>query len=174
MALDWSGIWKRVFKLIDTQGTPSYYSGTRFISAVQEIDPYFSNYTEYIQERVKLNQSTTRRDWYKDIFFRLGEPDRFKLVNIILNEVQSNNPNLSAEIRTLMSGGISAPSATIPAYAWNGDRLNEYLDGMDAAISIFLRQREWHERRLGESDISAGMDTYIQCLHTTHHARFHL
>jgi hypothetical protein len=134
MALDWSAIWRRVFKLIDTEGD-SYYKGSKFIGAVQELDPYFPGYNDYMQERSRLDQSTTRRDWYKDIFFGLGESDRFKLVTNILNEVQSSNPHLSAEIRTMMSGGISAPSATVPAYAWNGNRLNEYLDGMDAAIA---------------------------------------
>jgi hypothetical protein len=134
MALDWLGIWKRVFKLIDTAGD-SYYRGSKFIGAVQELDPYFPGYNEYMQERSRLGQSTTRRDWYKDIFFGLREPERFKLVNNILNEVQSSNPNLSAEIRTMVSGGISAPAATVPAYAWNGNRLNDYLDGMDSAIA---------------------------------------
>jgi hypothetical protein len=135
MALDWSAIWKRVFRLIDTQGSPSYYSGSRFIGAVQEIDFYFPGYTEYIEQRRRQDQSTTRRDWYKDIFMGLGEPERFKLVSNILNEVQLSNPDLCAEIRTMMSGGVLAPSASVPGYAWNGDRLNEYLNGMDAAIS---------------------------------------
>ena len=135
MALDWSAIWKRIFRLIDMQGSPSYYSGSRFIGAVQEIDPYFPGYTEHIEERRRLDQSTTRRDWYKDIFLSLGEPERFKLVSNILNEVQSSNPDLCAEIRRMMSGGVLAPSASVPEYAWSSDRLNEYLNGMDAAIT---------------------------------------
>lgn len=134
MALDWSAIWKRVFKLIDSPGD-SYYSGSKFITAVQEINPYFSNYSEYIAERRKFDQSTTRRDFYRDIFMGLGETERFKLANDILNEVQSSNPNLCAEIRTMMSGGVLAPSASIPECAWNGDRLNQYLNGMDGAVA---------------------------------------
>lgn len=55
-------------------------------------------------------------------------------MNNILNEVQSSNPDLCAEIRTMMSGGVLAPSANIPEYAWNSDRLNEYLNGMDGAL----------------------------------------
>jgi len=135
MALNWSAIWKRVFKLIDADGTPSYYSGSRFIRAIQEIDPYFPDYNEYMRERSRSEQSTTRRYYYEDIFMGLKESDRFKLVSNILNEVQSNNPDMCAEIRTMMSGGVLAPSASVPEYAWNGDRLNEYLNGMDAAIS---------------------------------------
>ena len=134
MALNWSASWKRVFRLIDTEGG-SYYTGSQFIRAVQELDPYFPGYSEYIEQRRRADQSTTRRDWYQEIFMGLGEPDRFKLVNIILNEVGSHNPDLSAEIRTMMSGGVPAPSATVPEYAWNADRLNDYLNGMDAAIS---------------------------------------
>ncbi len=67
MALDWSAIWRRTFKLIDAQGESSYYSGSRFIRAVQDIDPYFPGYSEYIEQRRKADQSTTRRDWYKEI-----------------------------------------------------------------------------------------------------------
>jgi hypothetical protein len=73
MALDWSAIWKRVFKLIDSPGD-SYYSGSGFITAVQEIDPYFSNYIEYIAERRRSDQSTTRRDSYRDIFMGSVNP----------------------------------------------------------------------------------------------------
>jgi hypothetical protein len=135
MALNWSAIWNRVFKLIDTAGD-SYYSGSRFIGAVQEsVDPYFPNYNDYMGQRSRFHQSTTRRDYYRDIFMEFGEPERFKLVNFILNEVQATDPNLCAEIRTMMFGGIAAPSATVPEYAWNGDRLNEYLTGMDQAIA---------------------------------------
>ena len=134
MALDWLAIWKRTFKLIDTPGE-SYYSGSRFIKAVQEIDPYFPNYTEYIELRQKAGQSTTRRDWYKELFMGFADPERFRFVGSILSEVESSNPDLCAEIRTMMSGGVLAPSATVPDYAWNGDRLNEYLNGMDGAIS---------------------------------------
>ncbi len=135
MALNWSAIWNRVFKLIDTEGA-SYYKGSKFIGAVQEsVDPYFPNYNDYMGQRSRFNQSTTRRDYYRDVFLELGEPDRFKLVNHILNDVQAADPNLCAEIRTMMVGGTAAPSATVPVSAWNGDRLNEYLKGMDAAIS---------------------------------------
>jgi hypothetical protein len=134
MALNWLSIWRRTFKLIDAPGE-SYYSGSRFIRAVQDIDPYFPGYTEYIEQRQKAGQSTTRRDWYQAIFLSLGEPERFKFVSGILKEVESINPDLCAEIRTMMSGGVLAPSATVPEYAWNGDRLNEYLNGMDGAIT---------------------------------------
>jgi hypothetical protein len=99
------------------------------------VDPYFPNYGEYIQQRRGADQSTTRRDYYRDIFFALDESGRFKLVTNILNAVEASDPNLSAEIRTMMVGGILAPSASVPEHAWNGDRLNEYLKGMDGAIA---------------------------------------
>ena len=121
--LNWPAIWNRVFKLIDMPGDV-YYSGGRFITAVQEIDPYFPSYGEYIEQRRKTGQSTTRRDFYRDIFLGLDEVGRFKLVSNISNSVEANNPNLCAEIRTMIAGGISAPSATVPEYAWNADRLN--------------------------------------------------
>jgi hypothetical protein len=48
--VSWVPIWKRTFKLIDTAGD-SYYSGGKFIRAVQEVDPYFPTYSEYMEER---------------------------------------------------------------------------------------------------------------------------
>jgi hypothetical protein len=134
MSLDWLAIWRRIFKLIDAPGE-TYFSGSRFIRAVQDIDPYFPGYNEYIEQRRNAGQSTTRRDWYKEIFMSLGEAERFKFVSGILKEAESSNPDLCSEIRTMMSGGVLAPSATVPEYAWNSDRLNDYLNGTDGAIT---------------------------------------
>jgi len=131
--VNWTAIWNRVFRLIDTGD--SYYSGSDFIKAVQEIDPYFPNYTAYIKHRQQAQQSTTRSYYYRDIFFELDEAARFKLVNIILSDVGDHNADLSAEIRKLVGGAVPAPAAQIPAHAWNADRLNEYLTEMDVAIA---------------------------------------
>ncbi len=132
--LNWKAIWNRVFRLIDTSGD-SYYSGGRFIKAIQEVDPYSPTYGDYIEERRKAGQSTSRRDYFRDLFLALPESARFKLLSNILNTVEASHPGTCAEIRAMMSGGSLAPSATVPDHAWNADRLNEYLKDMDGAIA---------------------------------------
>ena len=88
-----------------------------------------------IEERRKAGQSTSRRDYFRDLFLALPESARFKLLSNILNTREANHPAACAEIRAMMSGGSLAPSATIPEHAWNADRLNEYLKDMDGAIA---------------------------------------
>lgn len=114
---------------------PLYFSGPTFIKHVQEVKPDFPDYHEYKRQRELGGKSTTRSVYYRDILLDLGESERFTLVSNILAAIEKYEPEGCAEIRRLMSGGVLAPSATIPAYAWNADRLNQYLKEMDAAIA---------------------------------------
>jgi len=50
---------------MDTSGE-SYYSGGRFFKAIQEVDQYSPTYGDYIEERRKAGQSTSRRDYFRD------------------------------------------------------------------------------------------------------------
>ena len=59
---------------------------------------------------------------------------RFNAVRAILDVVQPHYPDEAFEIRSLMGGGTSAPTAAIPSGAWNSTRLNDYLHDIDAAI----------------------------------------
>jgi hypothetical protein len=133
--INWTTVFNRVFALINNQGEPSYFSGPRYIKKVQEeIDPFFPGYTEYLDQRRAANESTTRKHYYKDILFGFDESSRFRLVESILAEVASSNPILTEEIRKLMGGGTIAPTASIPASAWNATRLNDWLAKIDEAI----------------------------------------
>ena len=38
--MNWVVIFNRLFELIDTDGTPDYFSGPRFLRKVREVDPY--------------------------------------------------------------------------------------------------------------------------------------
>lgn len=133
--INWNAVYNRLFKIIDRTGEPCYYSGPRFIQQVQEVKADFPDYHPYLHTREQAGLSTTRRDYYRDILLGLDESDRYRVVTAILQTVEQHDADLCSEVRAMMSGGIAAPSATVPAAAWNGDRLNEYLREMDAAIA---------------------------------------
>jgi hypothetical protein len=132
--LNWSGVYNRLFVLIDQQNE-AYFSGGRFIGKIREVNPYGPSYSDVIEQRRQRNQSTSRRDYFKDMLFELEETRRAKVVLSILAETEHTNPELASEIRKLLGGEALAPMATIPAVAWNAGRLNEFLTNIDAAIA---------------------------------------
>lgn len=71
--IDWVRAFNGLFQILDQLGTPTYYSGGRFISKVREVDPLFPDYTQFIDERRRTNKSTSRRNYYYDIRARLAE-----------------------------------------------------------------------------------------------------
>lgn len=132
--LNWSGIYNRLFALIDQQNE-AYYSGGRFIAKLREIDPYGPGYNEVIEQEKRAGRSTSRRDYFKHLLFELDETRRARVVLNIVAETEHTNPELASEIRRLLGGGALAPMATIPAAAWSANRLNEFLGNIDAAIA---------------------------------------
>jgi hypothetical protein len=140
--LKWTAIYTRLFVLIDQPG-PSYFSGPRFIKAVQEFNPDLSNYSAYLEELRVSGKSTTRRDYFKYILTDLDEATRIRVVGVILDELErvEGNADRASEIRKLLGGGTIAPSATVPAAAWSAERLNNYLREIDAAIAATAYDR---------------------------------
>jgi len=134
---DWVRIWNRIFGIIDGE---VYFSGGRFISAVREIDPYFPDYNQFIEERRRAGRSTSRRDFFYDILRDLDAPRRAAVLNRIVDAIAGVQPDVAAEIRGVIAGGLG-PVAEVPAAAWNADRLNGYLREIDGAIAA-----EQHER----------------------------
>ena len=133
--INWTAVFNRLMTMMDVPG-PSYFSGPRFIRAIQEIDPYLEDYNQFMEERRILERSTSRRDYFKDILMDMKEEKRFRAVVGIVNQLETVDGNAErvSEIRKLLGGGTLAPNASIPAAAWNSDRLNEYLRQIDAAI----------------------------------------
>jgi hypothetical protein len=138
--IKWNWVYRTIQTLLDKPGD-SYFSGSRFIRVIQEFDPELSDYNEYLEERRREGKSTTRRDFFKDILKGMDEGARVRAVTALLDElgrVESNAETIS-EIRLHLGGGTLAPTASIPAEAWNSDRLNAYLADIDAAI----REKEY-------------------------------
>ena len=134
MTLNWVPIYNRLFELINREGE-TYFSGGRFIAKVREIDPYFPNYNQYMEQRRAGGRSTSRKDYFYDILLDLDEAARMRVISGIVNDVEHCDPNLSSEIRSLMGGSARAPTVAVPAFAWGADRLNGYLAEIDAAIA---------------------------------------
>jgi hypothetical protein len=132
----WNQIIKRLMTLMDQPGD-SYYTGGRFIRALQEFNPDLPNYTDYIAERKAEGKSTTRRDYFRDILVNLEEGTRVRAVGLLLHELEGVDGNgpAASEIRKLIGGGTIAPIAVIPAETWNAERLNQYLGQIDGAIA---------------------------------------
>ncbi len=86
--MNWVRVFNRLFTIINTQGD-TYFSGSRFISKVREIDPYFANYSQYIEQRNKEGKSTSRKDYYYDILMGFSDQGRLKLINTILEDIRT-------------------------------------------------------------------------------------
>lgn len=135
MTLNWVPIYNRLFALINREGE-SYYSGGRFISKVQEVDPYFPNYSQHMEARRASGKSTSRKDYFYDILRDLPEGARMRVISSILDDIQRADPDLVSEIRGFMAGPAQAPTATVPPFAWGAERLNGYLSDIDASIAV--------------------------------------
>jgi hypothetical protein len=135
MPLNWVSIYNRLFALVNQNGQPSYYSGSRFIGKVREVDPYFPNYGQYMEARRASGKSTSRQDYFYDILLELPEGARLRVIASILDDAQYADPNVAAEIRGLIAGQAHAPTVSVPASAWSADRLNGYLSDIDASLA---------------------------------------
>ncbi|MGR5308173.1 hypothetical protein ACPV5E_25475, partial [Vibrio mediterranei] len=77
--MQWISAYSRLFSMLDKTGSPAYHSGSAFIKVVQQFDRGLPGYSLYIEERNRLKQSTTRRDFYWDILQNLDESTRFEV-----------------------------------------------------------------------------------------------
>jgi hypothetical protein len=131
--MNWLRVFNRLFEIINIDGE-TYFSGPRYIRKVREIDSYFANYNQYIEHRNKEGKSTSRKDYFYDILLSFNDPNRLKLINSILNDVQTFEPEKVAELRNELGGITTIPSPDISKEIWNADRLNEYLNEIDIRI----------------------------------------
>jgi hypothetical protein len=110
---------------------------------MQDFSPKLSDYYEYLEERRREGKSTTRRHFFKDVLKELEEGTRVRGVAALLDELGriDGNAESVSEIRKELGSGTLAPTASIPAEAWNSDRLNAYLAEIDAAIRVAEYER---------------------------------
>jgi hypothetical protein len=132
--MNWTGIWNRLWRLLD-MSAPCYFSGPRFLAAIREVNLDLPQYGELMEQRRQANLSTSRRDYFRDIFMELNEASRVRVVGAILDEIHACDESMTAEIRALLAGGVAGPSGKVPPKLWNADRLNRLLSEMDTAIA---------------------------------------
>lgn len=135
--MQWISAYSRLFSILDKSGTPAYHSGSAFIKVVQQFDRGLPGYSLYIEERNRLNQSTTRRDFYWDILQALDESVRFEVFRAFIDIVEPHFPDEAQDLRSYMFGhGNPVPQATIPTHQWSSDKLNSTLSKIDNAIDV--------------------------------------
>ncbi|TKB77752.1 MAG: hypothetical protein E8D42_11065 [Nitrospira sp.] len=134
MKVSWVVLFNRLFEIIDQPGK-CYFSGPRFISKIREIDPYFPDYHQYINERNKAGKNTNRKSYFYDILLSFRDEDRIHLLDAILKDTEGVAEKKTSELRGLIHGITFAPSATVHPGAWNADRLNAYLSEIDNCIA---------------------------------------
>ena len=132
--MNWTGIWNRVWRLIDMPGD-CYFGGPRFLNVVREVNIDLPQYGEILEGRRRAGRSTSRRDYFRDIFMELAEEQRVRVVAAILEQVQQCDAVLVAEVRAILAGGATGPVGVVPGNLWNAERLNRLLGDIDTAIA---------------------------------------
>ncbi len=133
MTDNWNEIYNRLWQVVNSPGD-CYFSGPRFLNRLREVDLDTPPYGEFIEERRRAGQSTSRKDYFRDALMSLSEIARWRVVSLILEDVEDCAPAAAAEIRGLLGSPVHAPTASVPVNAWNANRLNEMLAEIDAAI----------------------------------------
>lgn len=133
--MQWISAYSRLFSILDKKDTPAYQSGSEFIKVVQQFDLNLPDYALYLEERTRLNKSTTRRDFYWDILNNLDDSTRFEVFRAFIDIVEPYFPDEAQSLRSYMFGnGNPVPKVTIPNYQWSSDKLNSTLSKIDNAI----------------------------------------
>jgi hypothetical protein len=138
--MNWTGIWNRLWRLLEMP-VPCYFSGPRFMAFIREVNPDLPQYGELMEARQQENVSTSRRDYFRDLFMDLDEGRRLRVVTAILDEIHACDENVAAEIRALLAGGAAGPVGNVPPELWNAERLNRLLAEIDAAIAVAQYER---------------------------------
>jgi hypothetical protein len=135
--MQWISAYSHLFSILNKDGTPAYHSGSDFIKVVQSFYPGMPSYSLYIEERKRLNKSTSRKDFFWDILNNLEESIRFEVFRAFIDIVEPHFPDEAQNLRAYLSGnGQPVPKAKIPNQQWSSDKLNSMLSKIDNAIDI--------------------------------------
>ncbi|WP_018343897.1 toll/interleukin-1 receptor domain-containing protein [Cytophaga aurantiaca] len=162
ITMNWIEIYNRLFELINIQGdTATYYSGPRFINTVREFEPYFPDYTQFIELRNQEGKSTSRKIFYYDILLEMKEEMRLKIVNRILEILKPHKPDQVEKIEELLGKpiirkeviensevkkGKSGNPIVFISYSWDDEQHKEWVlnlanrlcsDGIDVILDRF-------------------------------------
>jgi hypothetical protein len=121
ISMNWIEIYNRLFELVNDQGdTATYYSGPRFINTVREFEPYFPEYTQFIEKRNLEGKSTSRKIFYYDILLGLTEEMRFNVVNRMLEIIRPFQTQKVEMIEKLLGKKVAKKETIAPTFAGKG------------------------------------------------------
>ncbi len=76
MNIDWNKAYAKLFSLLDNKNEKTYFSGPEFLNILREYNYGIPSYHIYINELKNQDKSTSRKDYYRDEFFKLNENHR--------------------------------------------------------------------------------------------------
>lgn len=160
--MNWIEIYNRLFELINNQGdTATYFTGPRFINTVREFEPYFPDYTQFIEQRNREGKSTSRKIFYYDILLGLKEDVRLKVINRLLEilkpfqkdkveKIEELLGNKIAKKETIIAPEVKKSSSENPivfiSYSWDNEAHKEWVlnlanrlcsDGIDVILDRY-------------------------------------
>ena len=101
--MNWIEIFNRLFEIINDQGdTATYFSGPKFINVVRETEPYFPDYSQYIDQRNKEGKSTSRKIFFYDILIGLNQASRSSVMIRLLDLLRPFKPVQVEQIERLL------------------------------------------------------------------------
>jgi hypothetical protein len=132
--MNWAAPYNRLFTLLDRQG-PTYHGGPAFIRMAQQIDQDIPNYRQLLDYRASQGQSSSRRDFYWDIFKAFNDEQKLRFFRNFIAELEPHAKEEVDGIRALVfGGGFAVPVAVVPLNLWNSEKLNNSLKDIDYAI----------------------------------------
>lgn len=132
--MNWAAPYNRLFTLLDRQG-PTYHGGPAFIRMAQQIDQDIPNYRQLLDQRASRGQSSSRRDFYWDIFKAFSDEQKLHFFRIFITELEPHAKDEVDAIREIVfGGGFAVPVALVPMDLWNSEKLNNSLRDIDHAI----------------------------------------
>lgn len=178
-SMNWIEIYNRIFELINNQNdSATYYSGPRFISTVREFDPYFPDYSQFIELRNQEGKSTSRKIFYYDILVGMNEEMQIKVVSRILEVLKPFQQEKVEKIEELLGKKIIKQQTTISvkvkkelplnptvfiSYSWDDEQHKQWVlnlanrlcsDGIDVILDRFNLQPGKNLPHFVESSIS--------------------
>jgi hypothetical protein len=101
----------------------------------QQIDQDILNYRQLLDLRASQGKSSSRRDFYWDIFHAFNDEQKLSFFRIFIAELESHAKEEVDGIRILVfGGGFAVPVVVVPLDLWNSEKLNNSLKDIDHAI----------------------------------------
>jgi hypothetical protein len=156
---NWIEIYNRLFEVINNQGdTATYFSGPRFIDTVRQYEPYFPDYSQFINQRNIEGKSTSRKIFYYDILLGLSEDLRVQVISRILEIVRPFEQEKVIQIENVLenkqptfkeqspSNSVGRKPIVFISYSWDNEEHKKWvlsladklcIDGIDVILDRY-------------------------------------